>query len=65
MSQIIDIDRRSNEFYDLADKVVKAAERAFIETGRPIPWWLPDTNKSVIFDAIDEIIQRGIEIEQR
>lgn len=63
--KIEDIERNSSVFHDVADKVIKATERAFIEAGCPIPWWFEDTNKSVIHDAIDEIIQRGIEIEQR
>ena len=65
MTNIIDIDRRSDKFVDLAHKIAKASTRAFIEAGCPIPDWFDDTNLSVAISFVEEIIDRGIEIEQR
>lgn len=65
MTNITDIDRRSVKFHDIAHKIAKAAQRAFIEAGCPIPDWFEDTNMSVAVDFVSEIIDRGIEIENR
>jgi len=54
-----------NQRSALVDKVRKAANRAFAETGLPIPDWLDDIVHSVAIDAIDEILDRVAIVEDR
>lgn len=63
MAKITEIDRRSDEFHDIVNKIAKASWRAFIEAGCPIPDWFEDTNKSVAIDFVAEIIDRGLDVE--
>lgn len=63
--RITDIPRRSYEFNEIALALADAMQDIFARKAYPIPDWFEDTNRSVAFDAIDELIQRGIEIEDR
>ena len=63
--QITDIDRRSDKFHDIAVKIAMAARRAFIEAGCAEPDWFEDTSRSVSIDFVEEIIARGLDIENR
>jgi len=59
------LDRHDPRYRGIVDKIAKASHRAFIEAGCPVPEWFEDTNLSVAFDFVDEIVYRGREIEER
>lgn len=65
MTHITEIDRRSDEFHDLVKAIADASEKIFIRSGCPIPPWFEDTNRSVATAFVEEIIDRGLEIENR
>ena len=63
--KITDIKRGSDLFFDIAIAMRDACHVAIANEGIPIPWWFEDTSKSIAIDALEELIERGIEIEDR
>lgn len=64
MAKLTDISR-GLDFYDIVDQIEAASRKAFIKTGRPIPDWFEDTNRSVAIACVEEILARGEDIEAR
>ena len=60
-----DIARSGDQFRSIMDAAANAAERAFAKTGLPVPDYLEDIIKSVMLDAVDEILYRVREVEDR
>lgn len=61
--RITDIHRMSDEFASIGFEIAEAIHGILARKAYPIPDWFEDTHKSVAFDALEELIDRGARIE--